>query len=103
MSSDCARRKQEHRGASAWATGSGWAAICASTIVAIVVCLGAAVDDHLSLDMKEIVMYNKRDEQDFSSHNTDLLLLYPAEVAAQRGHVAVRNASRAHWKYFLFD
>ena len=57
----------------------------------------------IALDMKEVVMYNKRDEQDFSSHNSDLLLLSPAEVAAQRGHVAVHDASRPHWKYFLFD
>ena len=57
----------------------------------------------VALDMKEIVIYNKRDEQDFSSHNTDLLVLSPTEIAAQRGHVAVRNASRPHWKYFLFD
>lgn len=57
----------------------------------------------VALDMKEIVMYNKRDEQDFSSHNSDLLLLSPSEVAAQRGHVAVHDASRPHWKYFLFD
>jgi hypothetical protein len=57
----------------------------------------------VALDMKEIVMYNKRDEQDFSSHNTDLLTLSPAQITAQRGYVFARGAARPHWKYFLFD
>jgi hypothetical protein len=57
----------------------------------------------VALDMKEIVMYNQRDEQDFSSHNSDLLLLSAPQIRAQRGHVAAHDASRRHWKYFLFD
>jgi hypothetical protein len=57
----------------------------------------------VALDMKEIVMYNQRDEQDFSSHNSDLLLLSAPQIRAQRGHVAVHEASQPHWKYFLFD
>jgi hypothetical protein len=57
----------------------------------------------VALDQKEIVMYNPNGDQDFSSHNTDLLVLSPTEVAAQRGHTAVHDASRFRWKYFLFD
>ncbi|HEY8548472.1 MAG TPA: hypothetical protein VIL35_00835 [Vicinamibacterales bacterium] len=56
-----------------------------------------------AFDIKEVVMYNPRDEQDFSSHNADLLQLAAADIAAQRGHVAVHQAPRPHWKYFLFD
>lgn len=56
-----------------------------------------------AFDVKEIVMYNPRDEQDFSSHNADLLELSPADITARRGHVAVRQTSRPHWKTFLFD
>lgn len=56
-----------------------------------------------ALDMKEIVMYNPRDEQDFSSHNADLLEWSPSAITLRRGHVAVRDAARPHWKYFLFD
>lgn len=56
-----------------------------------------------ALDQKEIVMYNPRGEQDFSSHNRDLLELTPDQITAQRGHVAVRHTSRPHWTYFLFD
>lgn len=56
-----------------------------------------------AFDAKEIVMYNPRDEQDFSSHNADLLELSPADITARRGHVAVRQAARPHWKTFVFD
>jgi hypothetical protein len=57
----------------------------------------------VGLDQKEIVMYNKRDQQDFSSHNMDLLQLSEADINRMRGHVASRDAGRPHWKYFLFD
>jgi hypothetical protein len=57
----------------------------------------------VALDQKEIVMYNPHGNQDFSSHNTDLLLLSPGQITAQRGHAPAHNASRARWKYFLFD
>jgi hypothetical protein len=57
----------------------------------------------VALDTKEIVMYNPRDEQDFSSHNSDLLQFSAAQIRAQRGHVAVHEAPRPNWNYFLFD
>jgi hypothetical protein len=57
----------------------------------------------VALDVKEIVMYNKQDEQDFSSHNMDLLQLSTADIDRMRGYVSVHNAGRPHWKYFLFD
>jgi hypothetical protein len=52
---------------------------------------------------KEFVMYNKLDEQDFSSHNVDLLQLPPDQIALQRGYYSVRDTARPHWKYFCFD
>lgn len=55
------------------------------------------------LDIKEIVMYNKLDEQDFSSHNSDLLVLTPEEIKLQRGYVSVTELQTPHWKYFSFD
>lgn len=55
------------------------------------------------LGVREIVMYNTRDEHVMTSHAMDLLTLTPAELARQRGYNAVHNASRAHWKYFWFD
>lgn len=55
------------------------------------------------LDIKEIVMYNKFDEQDFSSHNSDLLVLTPEEIKLQRGYVSVTALQTPHWKYFSFD
>ncbi len=57
----------------------------------------------IALDTQEIVMFNKRDEQQFSAHNADLLQYTAAQIARSRGYVAVHNASRPHWKYFLFD
>jgi hypothetical protein len=57
----------------------------------------------VALYMQEIVMYNKRDEQDFSSHNIDLLQLSAAELNRVRGYTSVHDAGRPHWKYFLFD
>jgi hypothetical protein len=52
---------------------------------------------------REFVMYNKRDEHEMTSHAMDLLLLAPADLDAQRGYYAVHEASRPHWKRFLFD
>lgn len=52
---------------------------------------------------KEIVMYNNLDEHDFSSHNSDLIKLSPAEILQQRGYFALRELPVSHWKYFLFD
>lgn len=55
------------------------------------------------LGTREIVMYNRRDEHEMTSHDMDLLLLTPAELAGRRGYYAVREASRPHWKRFWFD
>jgi hypothetical protein len=55
------------------------------------------------LETREIVMYNKRDEHEMTSHAMDLLLLTPPELAVQRGYYAVLDAARPHWKRFLFD
>jgi len=61
--------------------------------------------EHLSgaLGTREFVMYNRRDEHEMTSHAMDLLLLAPRDLDARRGYYAVHNASRPHWKRFLFD
>jgi hypothetical protein len=55
------------------------------------------------LSVKEIVMYNKLDEHDFSSHNSDLLVLTSEEIKLQRGYFSVNSLPTPHWKYFWFD
>jgi hypothetical protein len=52
---------------------------------------------------REIVMYNPRGEQDFSSHAVDLLELSPEEIRRQRGYFASHVLPQANWKRFLFD
>jgi hypothetical protein len=56
-----------------------------------------------SLGTREIVMYNPRDQQAFSSHTMDLLQFTPEDLEPRRGYYAVRDASHPHWKRFLFD
>lgn len=53
------------------------------------------------LTVREIVMYNKLDEQEMYSHNQDLLLL-PGDNT-QRGYFTSQPLPQAHWKYFWFD
>jgi hypothetical protein len=55
------------------------------------------------LGTREIVVYNRLDEQTATSHDMDLLQLTPAELNARRGYYAVHAASQPHWKYFCFD
>jgi len=55
------------------------------------------------IGVSEIVMYNKLDEQDISSHDTDLLVLAPDQINLQRGHLEVHDLPNPHWKYFWFD
>ena len=59
----------------------------------------------LAFGTNEIVVYNPRDEQVFTSHALDLLQNSPEQLALEwtRGHYAVRQASQPHWKYFWFD
>lgn len=57
--------------------------------------------NHLSV--REIVMYNKLDEQQITSHNQDLLLLDAPALNAQRGYFTSRQLQQTHWKYFWFD
>ena len=61
--------------------------------------------EHPATDVgaREIVMYNPRGEQDFSSHAVDLLQLPPDEIRRQRGHFASHALPQANWKRFLFD
>jgi hypothetical protein len=53
--------------------------------------------------LREIVMYNPRGEQDFSSHAFDLLRLSAAEIRRQRGYFRSEALPQANWKRFLFD
>ena len=57
----------------------------------------------LELGARVIVMFNPRDEQVMSSHNSDLLRLAPDDLERQRGFIAVRPAAQPHWKSFVFD
>jgi hypothetical protein len=52
---------------------------------------------------QEIVMYNPRGEQDFSSHAADLLQLSPDEIRRQRGYFTSRDLPQRNWRRFLFD
>jgi hypothetical protein len=57
------------------------------------------------LGIREIVMYNPRDEQVMTSHAMDVLQLTPAQLALDRtrGHNALHDAGHPHWKYFWYD
>jgi len=57
----------------------------------------------LTFGARVIAMYNPRDEQAFSSHDSDLLRLAPEDVERQRGFLSVETAPQPHWKSFLFD
>ncbi len=52
---------------------------------------------------QEIIMYNKLDEHQMTSHDQDLLLLSINDLNQQRGYFAVQNLPNPHWKQFLFD
>ena len=55
------------------------------------------------LGTREIVMYNPRDEQVMTSHDSDRLQLRPEQLEYRRGYYAVHDAPHPHWKYFWFD
>lgn len=55
------------------------------------------------LDIREIVMYNKMNEQEMTSHDADLLQLSSTQLNLQRGYVAMKELRTIHWKSFLFD
>ena len=57
----------------------------------------------IELGAREIVMYNPRGEQDFSSHVADLLQLSPQAIRRQRGYFISHALPQARWKRFLFD
>jgi cbb3-type cytochrome oxidase subunit 3 len=52
---------------------------------------------------QEIVMYNKRDEHIFLSHDSDRLLWTAEQIRSRRTYLSINDASTPHWKYFLFD
>lgn len=52
---------------------------------------------------REIVMYNKLDQQVMTSHCMDLLEFSVNDLEVRRGYYAVHNAPVPHWKYFWFD
>jgi len=51
----------------------------------------------------EIVMYNKLDQHEMTSHDQDLLLLSRGSLNQQRGYFKSGNLPQPHWKYFWFD
>lgn len=52
---------------------------------------------------KEIVMYNKLDQHEMTSHDQDLLLLDASNLNLQRGYFRKYDLPQPHWKYFWFD
>jgi hypothetical protein len=57
----------------------------------------------VALDQAEIVLFNPRGENEFSSHDSDLLRFSPELLARTRGYVQACEAPQKNWKYFLFD
>jgi hypothetical protein len=55
------------------------------------------------LGTREIVMYNRLDQHEMTSHDMDLLTRTRTELSLRRGYYAVNNHARPHWKYFWFD
>jgi hypothetical protein len=55
------------------------------------------------LATEAVVMYNPRGEQDFSSHDQDLLRLSPDDIRRQRGYFTSDALAQANWRRFLFD
>ena len=57
------------------------------------------------LGVREIVVYNPRDEHVMTSHLLDILQMTPEQLALDRtrGHNSVRPAGKPGWKYFWFD
>ena len=55
------------------------------------------------LGVREIVMYNKLGEHRVHSHNSDRLLLAPADQIRQQGWIRVVELPQANWRYFWFD
>lgn len=53
--------------------------------------------------IREIVMYNKLDEQLMMSHAAWILTSAPDQLEARQGWNRVHDASTPHWKYFWFD
>ena len=53
--------------------------------------------------IREIVMYNKRDEHLIVSHAAWILTGPPEQVEIRRGWQAVNHTSNPHWKYFWSD
>lgn len=51
----------------------------------------------------EIVMYNKLDQHEMTSHDQDLLLLSRGSLNQQRGYLKAGTLPQPHWKYFWFD
>lgn len=52
---------------------------------------------------REIVMYNRRDEQIMPSHVYWILLWSPEQLQSRQGWYEAHDAATPHWKYFWFD
>lgn len=61
------------------------------------------VRQHIALDAKEVVMFNPRDEQRFTSHELDLLQYDGEQLALRRGDRRRTSLGQPHWVSFLFD
>lgn len=57
----------------------------------------------MDFGLREIVMYNKRDEHVMASHVAWILEGAPESLSVRQGWNAAHAASTPHWKYFWFD
>src|SRR5690606_31882794 len=58
---------------------------------------------HVELDAKEVVMFNPRDEQRFTSHDLDLLQYDGEALDLRRGDRRRTRLEHPHWVSILFD
>jgi hypothetical protein len=61
------------------------------------------VRPHLELDAQEVVMFNPRDEQRFTSHELDILQYDGEQLDLRRGDRRRTRLAQPHWISMLFD
>jgi hypothetical protein len=56
-----------------------------------------------NLAVREIVMYNPRDEHKIAGHDSDVIEWTPEQLANRPGYNFMIPMARPHWKRYLFD
>jgi hypothetical protein len=57
----------------------------------------------VSLDAKEVIMFNRRDEHRFTSHELDILQFDGEQLDRRRGDRRRTSLGKAHWISIIFD